>query len=136
MKSSVISSAFFSPEHIMQRTLELVPSCDLPWLPVASSSTASFFSSPGNGDVLSWEDAVACQEASGVAGTMLARGALVKPWLFTEIRERRHWDISAPERLDIVRKFTHFGLEHWGSDGHGVETTRRFLLEWLSFLHR
>lgn len=32
--------------------------------------------------------------------------------------------------------FSNYGLEHWGSDAQGVSTTRKFLLEWLSFLHR
>jgi tRNA-dihydrouridine synthase 3 len=36
----------------------------------------------------------------------------------------------------VVRDFTNYGLEHWGSDDGGVANTRRFLLEWLSFLYR
>lgn len=89
----------------------------------------------GNGDVYSYEDAVA-HRAAGLKGLMIGRGALIKPWIFTEIKENRHWDISSHERLEMMRDYVKFGLEHWGCDTEGVEKTRRFLLEWMSFLHR
>ncbi|XP_020587460.1 tRNA-dihydrouridine(47) synthase [NAD(P)(+)]-like [Phalaenopsis equestris] len=91
----------------------------------------------GNGDIFSYCDynkhMADCPELSTC---MIARGALIKPWIFTEIKEQRHWDISSGERLNIFRDFVNFGLEHWGSDTKGVETTRHFLLEWLSYTHR
>ncbi|KAI2801514.1 tRNA-dihydrouridine(47) synthase [NAD(P)(+)]-like protein, partial [Blomia tropicalis] len=90
----------------------------------------------GSGDVMSHEEYYERMESSGVNGIMIARGALIKPWLFTEIKERRTWDISASERMDILKKFVNYGLENWGSDTDGVEKTRRFLLEWISFLYR
>ncbi|GAB4837824.1 hypothetical protein Ancab_027349 [Ancistrocladus abbreviatus] len=90
----------------------------------------------GNGDVFSfldWNKHMSdCPELSSC---MIARGALIKPWIFTEIKEQRHWDISSSERLDILKDYVRFGLEHWGSDSK-VETTRHFLLEWLSYTCR
>ncbi|KAL7425046.1 tRNA-dihydrouridine synthase 3 [Cryptotrichosporon argae] len=90
----------------------------------------------GNGDCFSAQGYYEEKEGAGVDGVMVARGALIKPWIFTEIAERREWDISATERLDGIRKFAEFGLSHWGSDTVGINTTRRFLCEALSFQHR
>lgn len=91
----------------------------------------------GNGDVCSFEDwhqhLTDCPQLSS---SMIARGALAKPWIFTEIKERRHWDITSGERLNILKDYARFGLEHWGSDSQGVEKTRYFLLEWLSYTCR
>jgi len=72
----------------------------------------------GNGDILSWEDwyshrhmltgNLESDETADDLGlcdcAMLGRGALIKPWLPVEIKEQRHWDISASERLDMLKQ--------------------------------
>jgi tRNA-dihydrouridine synthase 3 len=58
----------------------------------------------GGGDCYSSHDYWSDVEQSGCDGVMIARGALIKPWIFTEIKERREWDISSRERLDHVKK--------------------------------
>ncbi|XP_076757997.1 dihydrouridine synthase 3 [Xylocopa sonorina] len=91
----------------------------------------------GNGDILSFDDyQMARSTHPSVHGVTIGRGALIKPWIFTEIKEKKLIDISSTERFEILRKYAKYGLEHWGSDTRGVETTRRFMLEWISFLHR
>ena len=127
----------------------------------------------GGGDCYSSESYWDNVEKTGVDGVMLGRGALIKPWIFTEVKERREWDISARERLDLIRtvsvtyvtylcmKFTEFlfsllnmalsmypdffhchlrvlmwSCSHFGSDTTGINTTRRYLCESLSFQYR
>lgn len=69
----------------------------------------------GNGDCYSSQDYWTSVEKSGVDGCMIGRGALIKPWIFTEVKERREWDISARERLEGVRKVGHwfFFIHAW-----------------------
>uniref|UniRef100_A0A1D2AA06 tRNA-dihydrouridine(47) synthase [NAD(P)(+)] n=2 Tax=Auxenochlorella protothecoides TaxID=3075 RepID=A0A1D2AA06_AUXPR len=111
---------------------------DWPYIQNCAAATQAPLQLVGNGDILGWQDHYRHLEESGgrLATTYIARGALIKPWIFTEIKQRRDWDISAGERLDLLKLYCSFGLEHWGSDARGVESTRRFLLEWLSFQHR
>ncbi|KAJ1938708.1 tRNA-dihydrouridine synthase 3 [Linderina pennispora] len=90
----------------------------------------------GGGDVMSWEEYWEHMDKQCADGIMIGRGALIKPWIFKEINERKVWDISATERLDILKDFAKFGMEHWGTDTVGINNVRRYLLEWQSFLHR
>jgi tRNA-dihydrouridine synthase 3 len=90
----------------------------------------------GNGDVYSHVDYNNHIKEAGVDSVMIARGALIKPWIFEEIEKGQYLDKSATERLQYVEKFCKYGLDTWGSDEMGIGTTRRFLLEWLSFTYR
>lgn len=90
----------------------------------------------GNGDCYSHIDYYNHLENAKVDSVMVARGALIKPWIFEEIEKGQYLDKSASERLSYVEKFAKYGLQTWGSDELGIGTTRRFLLEWLSFSHR
>ena len=111
-------------------------------LPNPATSAQSSLSTPngihflGNGDIYSHEDYYTHLRNSPISGCMIARGALIKPWIFEEISANQYLDKSATERLGYVEQFVRYGLSAWGSDTHGISTTRRFLLEYLSFAHR
>lgn len=90
----------------------------------------------GNGDCYSHVDYFNAVDNSRVDSVMLARGALIKPWLFEEIEKGQYLDKSSSQRMEMVKDYCRYGLECWGTDEFGVATTRRFLLEWLSFTSR
>lgn len=90
----------------------------------------------GNGDVYSHEDWYNHVNTDGVDSVMVARGALIKPWIFEEVEAQQYLDKSSSERLDMMGKFAKFAIEHWGSDEYGVNIARRFMCEFLSFTHR
>lgn len=81
----------------------------------------------GNGDILTWYEAEDRQRASGCAAVMVGRGALIKPWLFDEIRTRRTWLPTAVERVSVYRRFVALLKEHFGVDERGRRRAMFFL---------
>ena len=87
----------------------------------------------GNGDLLFPHEIEAARARSGCAGVMAARGVLIKPWLFTEAREGRVWDIDAEARVGLYRRYVELAVAHWGDDEHGRSRVREFLRWHLAF---
>lgn len=90
----------------------------------------------GNGDILTHYEARERGRRSGVTSLMLARGALIKPWLFREIREGRSWEPDAGERVGVLWRFVELLLEHFRDDEKGRQRARRFLVWHLDFFSR
>jgi tRNA-dihydrouridine synthase 3 len=90
----------------------------------------------GNGDILTHYEARERMERSGVRSVMLGRGALIKPWLFREIKTGRAWLPCAEERFALVWRLVELMREHFGADERGRKRTLRFLPWHLNFLCR
>lgn len=90
----------------------------------------------GNGDLLTWRDVIRRWEQSGCASVMVARGALIKPWIFREIDERRDYLLTPAQRLGLLRAYRDLAIEHFGDDGHGLARVEEFLTWHLDFFNR
>lgn len=90
----------------------------------------------GNGDLLTWYETHERWQSSGVASVMIGRGALIKPWLFREIAEKKAWEPDARERLGVYHDFAAKLKQHFRDDEKGKERAMRFLPWHLEFFCR
>jgi tRNA-dihydrouridine synthase 3 len=90
----------------------------------------------GNGDILTPYEARERMARSGVRSVMLGRGALIKPWLFREIKDGRDWLPTPEERFGVLFRFVEVMREHFGADERGVRRAMRFLPWHLNFFCR
>jgi tRNA-dihydrouridine synthase 3 len=90
----------------------------------------------GNGDILTHFEARERRQRHGVGPIMLARGALIKPWIFREVREGRSWLPTPEERFSVLWRFVELLRDHFGDDERGRRRALRFLPWHLNFFCR
>ena len=90
----------------------------------------------GNGDVLAPFEAEARAQRSGVTSVMVGRGALIKPWIFRELRDGASWLPSAEERIGVYYRLTELMREYFGADERGEKRILRFLPWHFGFFSR
>lgn len=59
---------------------------------------------------------------------MVARGALMKPWLFQEFRDKATWELSSEDRVEVYRRLVCYMKEHFGDDAKGRKKAFYFLV--------
>lgn len=82
----------------------------------------------GNGDLLTVWDHRERLATTAVAGVVAARGALIKPWIFREIRDDAPWHPTVVERWGVMRRWFELATEHFGDDERGLGRVQRFFL--------
>ncbi|NCQ35124.1 tRNA-dihydrouridine synthase family protein [bacterium] len=90
----------------------------------------------GNGDLLTCWDLERRRRETCVESFLVARGALVKPWVFAELHEGRPLDPQPVERWSMMRRYLDLAREHFGDDEQGMTRVRRFFLWHLGFWNR
>lgn len=90
----------------------------------------------GNGDILTYYEADARLKESGCHALMAARGALIKPWIFQEYKEKRELLLTIRERIEIYRRLVMYMKEHFLDDDRGKRMAFYFLPWHFNFLCR
>lgn len=105
------------------------------WPLLAEISAKSEVPIYGNGDILTPMEARQRLDNTQLAGAMIARGALIKPWIFKELTEQKEWLPTAEEQWGVICTFTQYLKDHFGDDDLGRRRGLDFLawhIDWFS----
>ncbi len=106
------------------------------WELIEESAAAVGIPVLGNGDVLTPWDLRRRRAETRVRSFLVARGALIKPWIFRELLADEPWYPTTAERWAVMRRFVDLALEHFGDDEKGHTRVERFFLWHCGFWHR
>ena len=90
----------------------------------------------GNGDILTFYEADQRKERSQCSALMMGRGALIRPWIFKEIKEKKSWNLSAQEKIKVYSRFAELMKDYFGHDDYGMKRATPLLAWHFSFLFK
>lgn len=90
----------------------------------------------GNGDIYTPWDLERRRSETAVSSFLVARGALVKPWIFRELATGEPWVPTVAEQWAVHRRFCDYALEYFGDDELGRGRVERFFVWHQGFWHR
>jgi tRNA-dihydrouridine synthase 3 len=90
----------------------------------------------GNGDLLTPWDLELRRGSTRVTSFLVARGALIKPWIFRELQTGQASFPTLAQRWAVMRRYHDYAVEYFGDDAKGLQRVKRFFLWHLRFWHR
>ena len=106
------------------------------WSVIAAVAGAVDVPVIGNGDLMTPWDLERRRAETPVRSFLVARGALIKPWVFRELETGEPWRPTVAERWAVMRRYLDFALEHFGDDEKGLGRAHRFVIWHLHFWNR
>jgi tRNA-dihydrouridine synthase 3 len=109
---------------------------DADWDAIAEAARGVAIPVLGNGDILTIWDRDRRLAQAPVAGVVVARGALIKPWIFQELKQGQPWYPTVAERWAVMARYVALAKEHFGDDEKGLARVERFTLWHLGLWNR